>query len=33
MLSDNPTYAYAYYPSTNNPLGGDVHLNPSYDDA
>jgi Ca2+-binding RTX toxin-like protein len=25
-------YAYAYYPST-NPLGGDVHLNPNYDNA
>ncbi|MDJ0731850.1 MAG: Calx-beta domain-containing protein [Crocosphaera sp.] len=30
MLSEQPTYAYGYYPST-NPLGGDVHLNPSYD--
>jgi Ca2+-binding RTX toxin-like protein len=32
MASNSPGYAYAYYPST-NPLGGDVHLNPSYDNA
>jgi hypothetical protein len=30
QLSDNPSYAYAYYPSSGN-LGGDVHLNPDYD--
>lgn len=30
MRSTAPSYAYAYYPSTSN-LGGDVHLNPSYD--
>ncbi|PSF35262.1 sodium:calcium exchanger [Aphanothece hegewaldii CCALA 016] len=29
MLSNGPGYAYCYYPST-NPLGGDVHLKPSY---
>ena len=30
MRSTAPSYAYAYYPSSSN-LGGDVHLNPSYD--
>jgi serralysin len=30
MRSTAPSYAYAYYPSGSN-LGGDVHLNPSYD--
>jgi serralysin len=30
MRSTAPSYAYAYYPSASN-LGGDVHLNPSYD--
>jgi serralysin len=30
MRSTAPAYAYAYYPSTSH-LGGDVHLNPSYD--
>ena len=30
MRSTAPSYAYAYYPSSSN-LGGDVHLNSSYD--
>ncbi len=30
MLSDQPAYAYSYYPA-NHPVGGDVHLNPSFD--
>lgn len=30
MLSNNPSYAYAYYPFTHHPVGGDVHLKPSY---
>ncbi|MBR8831526.1 MAG: sodium:calcium exchanger [Chlorogloea purpurea SAG 13.99] len=29
MLSNAPGYAYCYYPTT-DPLGGDVHLNPNY---
>ncbi|MGM3308239.1 Calx-beta domain-containing protein [Anabaena sp. WFMT] len=33
MLSNNPNYAYAYYPFTDNlsSVAGDVHLNPQYD--
>ncbi len=33
MLSNSPSYAYAYYPSSSTlfSLSGDVHLNPSYD--
>ena len=31
MRSTAPSYAYAYYPSSGSNLGGDVHLNPSYD--
>ena len=33
MLSNAPSYAYAYYPSgaSGTSLGGDIHLNPSYD--
>ena len=30
QLSDDPQYAFAYYPSSSN-TGGDVHLNPYYD--
>jgi hypothetical protein len=34
MLSNNPGYAYAYYPfSSSNNLAGDVHLNSTYDHA
>ncbi len=35
MLSGNPSYAYAYYPSSTSMfhVAGDVHLNPSYDRA
>ncbi len=29
LLSDGPSYAYAYYPS-NSETGGDVHLNPQH---
>ncbi|MDJ0714049.1 MAG: M10 family metallopeptidase [Prochloraceae cyanobacterium] len=32
MLSNGPNYAYAYYPSSSR-IGGDVHLNPSYDNS
>lgn len=32
MLSSGPEYAYARYPE-NSAIGGDVHLNPSYDNA
>ena len=32
MLSNGPSYAYAYYPSS-DPLGGDVHLQTLYDYA
>ena len=32
MNSNGPGYAYAYFPSTND-LGGDVHLNPAYDNT
>jgi serralysin len=33
MLSNGPSYAYAYYPTSSSMfnLAGDVHLNPSYD--
>ncbi|WP_013322572.1 M10 family metallopeptidase [Gloeothece verrucosa] len=33
MLSNDPTYAYAYYPSSDvmDSEAGDVHLNPNYD--
>ena len=31
MLSDGPAYAYAYLPTEFSDLGGDVHLNPTYD--
>ncbi len=33
MLSNNPSYAYAYYPTNASmtSVAGDVHLNPSYD--
>ena len=31
MRSTAPSYAYAYYPNSSSNLGGDVHLNPSYD--
>lgn len=33
MLSNNPSYAYAYYPSSTQTfhVAGDVHLNPNYD--
>lgn len=33
MLSDNPTYAYAYYPTaaTVFHVAGDIHLSPAYD--
>ncbi|UBF23766.1 pre-peptidase C-terminal domain-containing protein [Kovacikia minuta CCNUW1] len=30
MFSDEPSYAYAYYPSA-DPLGGDVHLTTAYE--
>jgi V8-like Glu-specific endopeptidase len=30
MFSNGPDYAYAYYPST-DPVGGDVHLNPNFE--
>ncbi len=35
MLSDGPSYAYAYYPYSNSVFSksGDVHLKPSYDHA
>jgi serralysin len=35
MLSNGPSYAYAYYPTNSSmfSLSGDVHLNPSYDHA
>jgi serralysin len=32
QLSSDPSYAYAYYPSR-SLLGGDIHLNTSYDNA
>ncbi|GBF80961.1 Calx-beta domain-containing protein [Aphanothece sacrum] len=32
MISDNPNYAYAYYPSTGT-MGGEVHLKGSYDNT
>ncbi|ACK71587.1 Na-Ca exchanger/integrin-beta4 [Gloeothece citriformis PCC 7424] len=33
MLSNGPSYAYAYYPSSDSmtSLSGDIHLNPNYD--
>ncbi|MEG3437100.1 Calx-beta domain-containing protein [Pannus brasiliensis CCIBt3594] len=33
MLSNDPSYAYAYYPSSDSlaSVTGDVHLNPNYD--
>lgn len=31
MLSDSPSYAWAYYPSQYSDIGGDVHLKGSYD--
>jgi serralysin len=33
MLSNNPSYAFAYYPSSDSlaSRAGDIHLNPSYD--
>ncbi len=35
MLSDGPSYAYAYYPTTDTlaSVAGDVHLSPSYDNT
>lgn len=33
MLSNNPGYAYAYYPSTFFQQGGDVHLNPGFNNS
>jgi Ca2+-binding RTX toxin-like protein len=33
LLSNNPSYAYAYYPFGGSTVAGDVHFNPSYDNA
>ena len=30
LLSEDPAYAYAYFPNS-DPRGGDVHLNPTYE--
>ncbi len=30
LLSDDPAYAYAYFPNA-DPRGGDIHLNPNYE--
>jgi Ca2+-binding RTX toxin-like protein len=33
LLSNNPSYAYAYYPFGGSTVASDVHFNPAYDNA
>jgi Ca2+-binding RTX toxin-like protein len=33
QLSNDPDYAYAYFPGSGSQLSGDVHLNPDYDNT